>query len=127
LLKRSRGKNLEEGSIAKFRQAVEGGRIKTPCVLVIDEQSRFSRLKTWEHLMAFWEVVKLGVIVCTTANNGKVYTAESFNDLGELMGLSVGAQQSNSHAAEVSRKVGEAWKRKKERASEEILTTTAPA
>ena len=76
--------------------------------------------------MAFWEVVKLGVIVCT-ANNGKVYTAESFNDLGELMGLSVGAQQSNSHAVEVSRKVGEAWKRKKERASEEILTTTAPA
>lgn len=121
-----KGANLSEGSLGRFKHAVETGKIKTPCVLIIDDLSRFSRLPALECMDALRELLNLNVIVCT-ANNGKEYTKSSLNDLGDLILLCVSAHQNNQHSQELSRKVGAAWKRKKQSAKTKIVTRSLPA
>ena len=122
-----KGANLSEGSLGKFKHAVETGRIKTPCVLVIDDLSRFSRLPAIECLDALRELVTLNVTICT-ANDGKEYNKASLNDLGSMIYLFVSAHQNNSYSQELSRKLGVAWEIKREKAKNgEILTRSLPA
>jgi DNA invertase Pin-like site-specific DNA recombinase len=111
-----KGRNLREGSIAIFRDAVKAGTIKTPCVLILDDMSRLTRLPISEALEEVKEILSLGVIICT-ANDTKEYTQQSLNSLSDMVSLIVSFEGNNKHSAELKRKVGDARKRFREQAA----------
>ena len=78
------GDNLSKGHLAHFIAAVKAKKIKTPCVLVVEALDRLTRLKLSQARDLFENLLAEGVLICT-ANNRKIYNADSLENPFEIM------------------------------------------
>ena len=79
-----RGRNMVEGSLGVFVEAVKSGRIKPGSVLLVESIDRLSRDRIMAALGRFSDILGLGVDI-VTLTDGRRYSAESLDNLGELM------------------------------------------
>lgn len=78
------GKNVKEGALKHFLDAVAAGRIPRGSVLIIESIDRLSRDQITDALMLFMGILKSGVEIVTLKPERR-YSEASVNDLGNLL------------------------------------------
>lgn len=124
-----RGRNREEGALADFLLAVKDGVIERGSYLLVESMDRISRDKPRKALRLLEDICDSGIIVVTLAD-GKRYSTESLDESGmTLMWALMVAMRANEESEIKSQRVREAWRRKRQRASEDNhkLTARVPA
>ena len=79
-----RGRNIVEGQLGKFLEAVESGKIKRGSYLLVENLDRLSRDRLMPALNRFHSILEAGINIATL-NDGTVYTKDSINDLTGLI------------------------------------------
>jgi DNA invertase Pin-like site-specific DNA recombinase len=121
------GDNVRKGALGEFINAVDCGLIKTPCVLILEQLDRLTRMKLRDARRLFESLLEKGVKICVS-NSGKIYDEASLDNPFDLFFSIMELSAAHEYAASIGRRSGAAWKRKKERAKTgEILTKTCPA
>ncbi len=123
-----RGANAVEGALGQFVAAVDAGRVPKGSYLLVENLDRLSRDRLWTAVTRFASLLERGVVV-VTLTDGKVYTAESLNNLGELLGSLVTMQGAHEESDRKSRRLIAAWQNKRARATTggHKMTSKAPA
>lgn len=123
-----RGKNATEGALAAFIEAVDGGKVPVGSYLLVENLDRLSRDKIMPALNRFSALLEKGVNV-VTLTDGKVYTADSLNNLPDLMLSLLVMSRAHDESAMKSQRLRAVWRNKKERAAngDHVLTKWAPA
>ncbi|WP_164783644.1 MULTISPECIES: recombinase family protein [unclassified Mesorhizobium] len=111
------GDNAEVGMLGEFLGAVRDGTIEAGSYLLIESLDRLSRDKARRAVRLLGDLCDSGIAVVTLAD-GKEYTAEGLdNDPMGLMWALMVAMRANEESATKSRRVREAWGKKKEAAA----------
>lgn len=122
------GKNLENGPLAGFVEAVKSRKVEPGTVLIVESLDRLGRNKVLKAVNLFTALLEGGIQLVTLLD-GQHYTEESVNaNVGQLF-ISVGIMQ---RAYEESRtkaiRIASVWGKKKESASKtNVATTKIPA
>lgn len=107
------GRNLLQGNLGKFLSGVQSGKIKTPCVLVIEQVDRLTRLPVLRKAIPLIvDLVEAGVTIATTRPEA-VYDAKSINDAMTVMGLIMGLSLAHDESAKKSERLKSAWASKR--------------
>lgn len=123
------GDNAEVGMLGEFLGAVRDGTIESGSYLLIESLDRLSRDKARRAVRLLEDLCDSGIAVVTLAD-GKEYTKEALdNDPMGLMWALMVAMRANEESATKSRRVREAWAKKKEAAAKELrpMTKRLPA
>ncbi|WP_292607453.1 recombinase family protein [Mesorhizobium sp.] len=123
------GDNAEVGMLGEFLGAVRDGTIEAGSYLLIESLDRLSRDKARRAVRLLEDLCDSGIAVVTLAD-GKEYTKEALdNDPMGLMWALMVAMRANEESATKSRRVREAWAKKKEAAAAERrpMTKRLPA
>jgi DNA invertase Pin-like site-specific DNA recombinase len=121
------GDNVRKGALGEFINAVDCGLIKTPCVLILEQLDRLTRMKLRDARKLFESLLEKGVKICVSIS-GKIYDEASLDNPFDLFFSIMELSAAHEYAASIGRRSGAAWKRKKERTKTgEILTKTCPA
>lgn len=122
-----RGANATEGALAAFTQAVDDGRVAPGSYLLVESLDRLSRDKIMKALNRFSALLERGIVV-VTLQDGKAYTAESLNNIADLMLSLLVMARAHEESETKSRRIRAAWANKKERAAAgHVLTARCPA
>jgi len=120
------GDNLRKGSLGKFIDAVEAGRVKTPCVLVVEALDRLTRMRVRDARKLFEKLITLDVRICT-AHNEAVYDESSLDNPLELIISLMELSAGHAYAKQLGVRLSAAWTRKKAAAARgELLTRRVP-
>lgn len=122
-----RGRNLAEGRLGDFLQAVRVGVVEPGSFFLVENLDRISRLPPAKALNILQGIVEAGVTVVTLVD-GVAYTEANIErDFGRLVtALSIFAR-AHEESATKARRVREAWDRKKREAASTPLTRVCPA
>jgi len=122
-----RGKNLTEGKLGAFLEAVQAGAIARGSFLLVESLDRISRDNVGRALRALQNICDEGIKVVTLMDE-KVYDEDSLNDpIGLIMSILMFAR-ANEESATKGRRIQASWKNKREKAARgEVLTATCPA
>ena len=123
-----RGKNIREGELGRFRDAIERGEIDAnDTVLLVESLDRLSRenvLDAFEELNKF---LKTGISVITIAD-GQHYNRESLGSEAGKLFTAIGVMlRANEESQTKSDRLKESWKQKRSKLGERKLTAIAPA
>jgi len=123
-----RGSNAVEGALGQFIAAVDAGSVSRGSYLLVENLDRLSRDRIMPALNRFSSLLEKGVNIVTLSDN-KMYTAESLNNLPDLMLSLLVMSRAHEESELKSRRVRAAWQNKRDRAAEDghILTARAPA
>jgi DNA invertase Pin-like site-specific DNA recombinase len=123
------GDNAETGMLGEFREAVRIGVVEQGSYLLIEGLDRLSRDKPRKAVRLLEDICESGIHVVTLAD-GKVYSTDALdNDPMAFMWAFMVAIRANEESATKSRRVREAWGRKKEAAAtdKKPMTKRLPA
>jgi len=112
-----KGKNATEGALKKFIGLVETGRIEKGSVLILESLDRLSRQQVFSALGLFSSLLSAGVEIVTLADN-QHYTAESINDVGQLMFSLISMSRSHEESAVKSKRLAASWENRRRLAVE---------
>jgi hypothetical protein len=119
------GKNILKGRFKAFLDSVDSGVVKRGDYLAVEAINRITRLDPMESLPIILDLLNRGIKIAITASS-QVYKqgddiTQLYIALGEL-------QRGYNESKEKSRRVGEAWGKKKLRASQtgEVATSRLP-
>jgi len=112
-----KGKNATEGALKKFIELVEAGRIEKGSVLILESLDRLSRQQVFSALGLFSSILSAGVEIVTLADN-QHYTAESINDVGQLMFSLISMSRSHEESAVKSKRLAASWENRRRLAAE---------
>ncbi|WP_085987568.1 recombinase family protein [Pseudomonas sp. S9] len=119
------GKHLDNG-FGKLLAAIENGAIKSGDCILIEAIDRAGRLEPLEMLPLISQIVKAGVDI-VTLDDGITYTRESANS-NHLFMLVAKIQQAHQYSDTLSRRVKDAYARKRTKAKAgEGVTRRTPA
>ncbi|MEX2215992.1 MAG: recombinase family protein [Phycisphaeraceae bacterium] len=122
-----KGKNATEGALARILAAIKDGRIKKGDVLVVESLDRLSREQVLDALHLFTSIIKQGVQV-DTISDSYTYTVETVNrNPFDLMYSIMLMSRANEENNTKSKRVLEAWNKKRRNASTTPLSAKAPA
>lgn len=123
-----RGKNVEEGRLGAFIAHVESGSVPVGSYLLVESLDRLSRERLMPALGLLQSLLELGIIVVTLSDH-KVYTKESLNNLPDLMLSLLIMSRAHEESAMKSQRMKEAWRAKRQGASQggRPLTAMAPS
>lgn len=122
-----KSKNTQKGVLSVFLDALENGKIERNSVLLIESLDRLSRDKLSEALPLFINILNKDVEIITLADNQK-YTKEIINQNPGAMFISLGVMfRANEESEMKSKRLGAAWKNKKDNAASKAVTRTCPA
>ncbi len=122
-----RGKNLEEGRLGYFKEAVRSGLVEPGSYLLVESLDRISRDKARRAMRVLEDIVDMGVTL-VTLNDGREYDAESFDsDPLTLLVSLLTFIRANDESDTKSRRLKAAWEGKREAARDRPLTSIAPA
>lgn len=124
-----KGANAETGMLREFLEAVRAGMIEAGSFLLIESFDRLSRDTARKAMRLLEDICELGISV-VTLSDGKVYTDSNLsNDPISFMMAFMVMIRANEESATKSRRLGQAWKEKRRKASEDAIpmTTIAPA
>jgi DNA invertase Pin-like site-specific DNA recombinase len=122
-----RGDNIEKGSLGRFIAGVDDGRIRVPCVLVVEAFDRLTRARLRESRRLFDSLLEKGVLICT-ANNGKVYDESCLDNPVDLIMSLTELNAGHEYARVLGQRSRSAWERRKRDARQgQIATRKVPA
>ncbi|BDY05383.1 recombinase family protein [Ferrimonas sp. YFM] len=111
------GHHVEYGELGALVKMVEAGEIEQGTVLLVESLDRLSRQKVTTALQQFLSLLNAGIEIATLMD-GKRYTADSVNDLPDLMmSLLVMARAHEESAAKSVRSKAN-WERQRQEAKE---------
>jgi DNA invertase Pin-like site-specific DNA recombinase len=122
-----RGKNADKGALKAFLDQVEAGRIPSGSYLIVESLDRLSRTDITFALQMFLGLINSGIVVVTLADQ-RAYDREKIND-GNFTDLIISLtilSRANEESRMKSSRVSAAWAAKRDRASEEKLTSRCP-
>lgn len=77
-----KGANIVEGKLGAFLQAIDEGRIKTPCYLLVEALDRITRTEITEATHLFTSIIRKGVTIVTLQNDQEFSKASINKDRG---------------------------------------------
>lgn len=123
------GRNIEEGALGAFVQAVDEGRIRRGSYLLVESLDRLSRDQVHKAFLQFTNLLEKGIVVATL-QDGKVYQPGAFSEnFGDLMvSLSI-MFRAHEESLTKSKRLKAAWAGKRQGVYEggKKLTSRAPA
>lgn len=122
-----KGKNATEGVLGAFIAALDAGKIDSGSVLLVENLDRLSRNTVLEAFSQFTNILNKGIGI-VTLTDGQHYTTESVNQsVGQLFMSMGGMLRAHEESVVKSKRVGAAWKRKRENIQDKILTKVIPS
>ncbi|MGI6855503.1 recombinase family protein [Mesorhizobium sp. 1B3] len=119
-----RGRNKNDGALADFLQAVEDGVVEKGSYLLVESMDRLSREKPRKAVRLLEDICEGGITLVTLADS-KEYTSETLDaDPMSFMWAFMVAIRANEESETKSKRVREAWGRKKVRARDDKLPIT---
>lgn len=125
-----KGKNVIEGKLGTFLNAIDEGVIHTPCYLLIEALDRLTRKEIVSATQLFLSIIQRGVTIVTLQNE-QIFseeTASEDNGISIIVAISILIQGHND-SAKRSERIFAAWenKRKLQRETGIITTKKCPA
>ncbi len=114
-----RGKNRMEGALRSFLDLVERGEIEEGSYLIVESLDRLSRERVVDAALQLWALVKAGITVVTLSDNQEYSYSRLDNDWTPLIISLAVMARGHDESREKSKRVGEAWRKKKELARNE--------
>lgn len=123
-----RGKNVDEGALGAFLQAVDEGYVPAGSVLLVESLDRLSRDKVWNAVNRLADILKRDITVVTLQDR-REYTVKSLDNISELLVSLLYMSRAHEESATKSKRVRAAWGNKRKRAATEghKLTARCPA
>lgn len=112
-----KGKNREHGALGKLLALVEAGKVRKGTHLLVESIDRISRQEPADALPLLLDILRAGLVI-VTLNDGLRYDRNSFNTGQAFMLLAV-AQRAHEESATKSKRLADAWRRKRRRAADE--------
>jgi DNA invertase Pin-like site-specific DNA recombinase len=120
-----RGKNLANGALSGFVEAVKQGRVPKGSYLIIEKIDRFSRDDVDEALPIFTKLVKSGITIVTLEPE-KEWNTDALKSIG-IIELAFQFYVANQESQKRSDRLGAAWAEKKRNAAFKKLTKRVPS
>ncbi len=120
-----KGANVSSGALGKFLALVKGGEIARGSYLLVESLDRISRQQVLDSIPVFFDIIKSGINVVTLAD-AHLYRAGETN-FADIMYSVMILGRAYEESKTKSMRVGEAWRNKRNKASEKKLTKVAPA
>ncbi|MGV1870995.1 recombinase family protein [Agrobacterium rosae] len=119
------GANAETGMLREFLEAVRVGMIEKGSFLLIESLDRLSRNTARKAMRLLEDICESGIAV-VTLSDGKVYTDSnlSTDPISFMMAFMV-MIRANEESATKARRLGQAWKEKRRKATEEAVPMTS--
>lgn len=114
-----RGTNRMEGALRSFLDLVERGEIEEGSYLIVESLDRLSRERVIDAALQLWALVKAGITVVTLSDNQEYSYSRLDNDWTPLIVSLAVMARGHDESREKSKRVGEAWRKKKELARSE--------
>lgn len=114
-----RGRNRMEGALRSFLDLVEQGEIEEGSYLIVESLDRLSRERVIDAALQLWALVKAGITVVTLSDNQEYSYSRLDNDWTPLIISLAVMARGHDESREKSKRVGEAWLKKKELARNE--------
>lgn len=122
-----RGRNAETGRLGDFLRAVDDGLVPEGAYLLVESLDRISRQAARKAFRILEDIADRGVVV-VTLNDGRAYTKDSLDsDPTSLLIAILTFMRANEESETKARRLREAWKGKRLRASDKPLTRVTPA
>jgi hypothetical protein len=124
-----KSKNLEAGELGLFIRAVEDGTIKRGSTLLLENLDRLSRARPMVALRALERILELGVVL-VTLQDGRRFTKESLDDLGDLITSLVTIHRSHEESKVKGQRVQASWTARREAVAKgtlKLITRQCPA
>lgn len=112
-----RSRNLSEGALGSFLNAIESGKVPKGSVLVVESLDRLSRDQISVALQLFLRIITAGVDIVTLEPERR-HTQATINDLGGMLEPIVIMSRANEESAMKSHRASEVWKQKRKGARE---------
>ncbi|MBZ9996031.1 recombinase family protein [Mesorhizobium sp. BH1-1-4] len=110
-----KGANLE-AELGQFVGDVRSGKIPSDVVLIVENIDRITRVKPTRAIRYFLDLLDTGLTLVTLTDQ-RVHTSEGYDDnFSNLMMSLMAMQAAHEYSSKLSHRVGEAWKRKAEKA-----------
>jgi DNA invertase Pin-like site-specific DNA recombinase len=119
-----RGRNVEEGGLAKFLAALRAKKIKRGSYLLFENFDRLNRQKPLRAINLFSEIIDAGIVI-VTLQDGKIYSEANESDIGSLISSIVSMSLAHEESAKKSVRLAAAWAGKRNK--KEPMTAKAPA
>jgi DNA invertase Pin-like site-specific DNA recombinase len=120
-----KGANAKQGELKLFLEAIKSGEVRPGDFLLVEKIDRISRQGVDLGMDLIKEILRAGVNI-VTLSNGRVYTRECLTGLMKgLLELQIMLEQAKEYSDALSKRVGSAWQRKKEKARENGTLATA--
>lgn len=120
-----KGANVSSGALGKFLALVKAGEIVRGSYLLVESLDRISRQQVLDSIPVFFDIIKSGINVVTLADR-HLYRAGETN-FADIMYSVMVLGRAYEESKTKSMRVGEAWRNKRNKASEKKLTKVAPA
>jgi DNA invertase Pin-like site-specific DNA recombinase len=122
------GKHLtDKAALGQFLALVESGKIQGGSVLLVESFDRLSRQEITKALQLFLDIINKNIKIVTLLDN-REYTKETVNaNVGELIVSLTIMSRAHEESATKSKRLKEAWQKKRERANNMKVTSRCPA
>jgi DNA invertase Pin-like site-specific DNA recombinase len=111
-----RGKNVKEGDLGAFLEAVKSGLVEHGSYLVVEHLDRVSRLPFKKAARVLEDICEAGDIHVVTMNDNTVYTKDS--DLADYIRAALAFETANRESVRKSELSADNWKKMRQRAVE---------
>lgn len=121
-----RGKNVEQGALAGFIEAVSVGKVPKGAVLIVESLDRISRDEIGEALSLFISILNKGIEIATITPERR-YTKQSINDIAGILEAIIYMARAHEESAMKSKRLQNAWQQKRSLMDVRKLTAVCPA
>ncbi len=121
-----RGKNKEVGALADFVSAIETGRVLPGDYLIVESLDRISREGLYLGQKVIGDILASGIIIVTLSPE-REFSSSGQNDIGQSFEIAMVLYRAWEESNTKSQRVGDAWKKKREKATTQILTSRCPS
>jgi DNA invertase Pin-like site-specific DNA recombinase len=119
-----RGKNVREGALAGFLEAVKSGRVPTGSVLIVESLDRLSRDQIRPALQLFLSILDAGVSIVTVKPE-REYTPDDQDPLVLIEPL-IYFSRAHEESQTKSGRLTESWEQRRKHAADKPLTGRCP-
>ncbi|HIF5970949.1 TPA: recombinase family protein [Vibrio parahaemolyticus] len=119
------GKNVREGALGQFIEAVKQGEIEEGSYLLMESFDRMSRLPVEKAMYLFLELINLGIVVVTLMDE-HVYRTGNLDQM-RLMGSIVSMSLAHEESLKKSNRLKKVWEKKKADAINKPTGSPLPA
>jgi DNA invertase Pin-like site-specific DNA recombinase len=113
-----RGRNVKEGALAAFLEAVESGKIPWGSVLIVESLDRLSREQISDALQLFLRILGAGIDIVTLQPERR-HSAASINDIAGIIEPIIIMSRANEESEMKSHRSSQAWSSRRKKAAQD--------